>query len=295
MHIVEIFYQIDEFCKTFEKTINRNLLTDGSGKRNRSFKLSLSEVMTITIYFHESGYKSLKDYYEKHVLINMRCDFHNLVSYNRFLELRAAAMPALVIFTQLNILNNCTGISFIDSFALNVCHSRRIYSHKVFKGTAERGKTSVGWFYGFKVHIVINHKGEILSFFVTPGNTADNNENVLLKLTKNIVGKLFGDRGYIVNEELFKKLYANGIQLITKIRKNMKNKLVPMADKLLLRKRGVIESVGNILKGTLSLEHSRHRSITGFVCHIAATLIAYNFRESKPSIVDLSKAINMIA
>lgn len=295
MHLVEIFYEIDEFCKQFEQIAKINLLTSGLEKRKRAFNLSLSEVVTIAVYYHESGYKTFKDYYEKHVLKHMSNDFHNLVSYNRFLELRKHAMPALVAFTQLNMLKNCTGISFIDSFPLKACHIRRAYSHKVLKGLAKKGKTSVGWFYGLKLHLIMNHRGEIISFFITAGNVADNNEGILLRLTKGIIGKLFGDRGYIVKQELFKKLYLNGVQLITKIRKNMKNKLMEMTDKLLLRKRGVIESLGGILKESLSLEHTRHRSAIGFVCHIASTLIAYNFRDKKPSIIDASKAIPMIA
>lgn len=152
----------------------------------------------------------------------------------------------------------------------------------------------MGWFYGFKLHLVINHIGEILAFFITLGNISDNNESVLIKLTKKLFGKLFGDKGYLINEELFKKLYINGIQIITKIRKNMKNKLMPIEDKLLLRKRGTIESVGSILKESLSLEHSRHRSILGFFCYVIATLICYNFRENKPTIAT-SKALALIA
>lgn len=284
MHLVEIFYEIDEFCKNFEKQFDRNLLTDGSGKRICSVKLSLSEVMTIAVYYHESGYKTFKDYYEKHVLVNMKNDFNHQVSYNRFLELRKKAVFPLLAFTQLNSLRNCSGTSYIDSYPLKVCHIRRASSHKVFKGFAKKGKTSVGWFYGFKLHVVINHEGEIISFYITPGNISDNNENVLVKLTKKVWGKLFGDKGYLVNNTLFKKLYINNVQLITKIRKNMKSKLMPLSDKLLLRKRGIIESVGNILKGSLSLEHSRHRSAFGFLGHVISTIISYSYRDKKPSI-----------
>lgn len=282
--LVEIFYEIDEFCKQYEKQFEKRLLTDGSGKRNRKFSLTASEVMTIIVYYHQSGYKTFKDYYEKHVLRYMTNDFKHLVSYNRFVELRQKVIFPLLMFSQLNVVRSCTGISIIDSFALKVCHAKRISSHKVFSGFAQRGKTSVGWFYGFKLHIIINHIGEIIAFYLTPGNVADNNETVLIRVTKALFGKLFGDRGYLVNEELFKKLYSNGVHLITKIRKSMKNKLMPLEDKILLRKRGVIESVGGILKESLSLEHSRHRSILGFFCHIISTLIAYNFRENKPSI-----------
>lgn len=294
MHLTKIFYEVDEFCKQFEKQFERRLLSDGEDKRKRAFSLSLSEIMTIVIYYHESGYKTFKDYYEKQVLVYMRGDFQVLVSYNRFLELRQKALLPLLIFLQLNGLRQCTGISYIDSFPLTVCHVKRASSHKTFKGIAQKGKSSMGWFYGFKLHVIINQKGEIISFRITPGNVADNNEGVLVKLTKNLFGKLFGDRGYLINEELFKKLYSNAVHLITKIRKNMNNKLVEMEDKLLLRKRGIVESVGSILKESISIEHSRHRSLAGFLCHILAALVTYCLREKKPSIDKNSNVSGLI-
>lgn len=197
-----------------------------------------------------------------------------------------------MMFLQLQARSNkCTGISFIDSFSLEVCHQRRIHSHKVFKNIAQRGKTSVGWFYGFKLHIIINHIGEIIAFYITPGNVSDNNETVLTKLTEKLFGKLCGDTGYIVNAKTFEKLYLKAVHLITKLRKNMKNKLMLLEDKIGLKKRGVIESVGAILKEDLSLEHSRHRSIFGFISHIISTLVAYAFRDKKPQIVNPKKLI----
>ena len=294
MHLTKIFYEVDEFCKQFEKQFERNLLTNGEDKRKRAFSLTLSEIMTIMIYYHESGYKTFKDYYEKHVLVYMRRDFQALVSYNRFIELRQKAFLPLFIFLQLNGLRQCTGISYIDSFPLEVCHVKRASSHKTFKGIAQKGKSSMGWFYGFKLHLVINHRGEVIAFCISPGNIADNNEGVLIKLTKKLLGKLFGDRGYLINEKLFKKLYSNGVHLVTKIRKNMSNKLVEMEDKLLLRKRGVVESVGNILKESISIEHSRHRSLAGFLCHVLASLVTYCFREKKPSITTNSNMIGLV-
>ncbi|MBE8416775.1 IS982 family transposase, partial [Leptospira borgpetersenii] len=112
-------------------------------------------------------------------------------------------------------LEKCSGISFIDSTILKVCDNRRIHSHKVFKDIAQRGKSSTGWFYGFKLHLIINDQGELLSFMVTPGNVDDRNLKVIFPLSKNIYGKLFGDRGYI-SQSLFESLYEKGIQLITK-------------------------------------------------------------------------------
>lgn len=170
--------------------------------------------------------------------------------------------------------NNCTGISFIDSFALKVCNNRRIYSHKTFKGIAQRGHTSVGWFFGFKVHFLINHVGEIINFYISSGNVADNDPVVLEQLIMNLFGKLVGDKGYILKPEAFQTLYLKGIHVITKLRKNMKNKLMPLFDKLLLRKRGTIESSIGILKESMSIEHTRHRSPTNFLVHVFSAIIA---------------------
>jgi hypothetical protein len=295
MPLIEIFCEIDDFCKDFKKLCDKNLLTDGSGQRNRAISLSTSEVMTITVYYHYSGYKTFKDYYEKLVLIHLTKDFHNLVSYNRFIELKQKILFPLIIFFQLNGLKKCTGISFIDSFPLKVCHNRRISSHKTFAKYAKRGKTSVGWFYGFKLHLVINDLGEIIAFCITSGNVADNNKKVLLTLTKDLVGKLVGDKGYIVNPELFKKLFLDGIHLITKLKKNMENKLIPLADKLLLKKRSIIETVGGIMKEDLGLEHTQHRSAWGFLENIISTLIAYSFRKQKPSIAAATEGFALIA
>lgn len=279
-----IFYHIDNFCKDFEKQFEKNLLSNGKNIRKRELSLTASEVITISICYHLSGYKTFKDFYTKHVLIYMQNDFKNLVSYVRFIELREKIVIPALLFLITRQLSSCSGISFIDSFKLSACHIRRVYSHKTLAKVASRGKTSVGWFYGMKVHLVINHKGEIVSFYITTGSTADNNESVLFKLTKNLFGKFFGDKGYIVNPEIYKKLFTAGKQLITKIRSNMKNKLMHMTDKMLLKKRGIVETVGDILKEHLNLEHTRHRSIWGFFLNIFTTLSAYQFRDKKPSI-----------
>ena len=154
----------------------------------------------------------------------------------------------------------------------------------MLKKYAARGKTSTGWFYGFKLHLVINHLGEIIAFAITPGNVDDRDEKTIKKLTKKLFGKLFGDRGYL-SKKLFEDLWARGIQLFTKLRRNMHNKLIDLADKLALKKRGIIESVNNILKNCLQIEHTRHRSIAGFFVNVFAAIAAYSFRE-KPSLTN---------
>lgn len=280
--ITEQFYYIDEICKEFEREIGKSLL--GKKKRNRKKKMSLSEVITICVYFHSSGYKTFKYFYHGCVLNGeLRKCFPNAVSYTRFLELKRDSMIFFALMAHFLNFAGCTGVSFIDSFPLEVCHVKRASGNKTFKGSAKKGKTSVGWFYGFKLHVVINHKGQILSFIITPGNVPDNSPSVVTKLAENLLGVLIGDKGYI-SKKLFEELWQNGVKLVTKIRKNMKNKLVFLEEKLLLKKRGLIESVGNILKRILSVQHTRHRSKTNFLVNVFSGLIAYSFREKKPSI-----------
>ena len=277
--LTTIFYEIDNFCKEFESQIKI-----GKKKRNRSVSLTMSEVMTLSLWYHYTGHNTFKDYYTKHVQEYLTREFPKLVSYNRFIELRKTIVMPMLIFFCTKKLSFCTGISFADSFKLEACNIKRASSHKTLKNIANKGKTSMGWFYGMKVHIIINHYGEIVSFYISSGNVADNNEQVLFKLTKKIIGKLFGDKGYMVNPKRFQELYEKGVHLITKIRENMQNKLMDLYDKLLLRKRGVVESCIDILKEHLHIEHTRHRSIWGFFLHIFTSLTFYQMREKKPSL-----------
>lgn len=174
-----------------------------------------------------------------------------------------------------------TGIAFIDATSLVVCHNRRIQSHKVFKQVAQRGKTSVGWFYGFKLHLVVNDRGELLAFQITPGNTDD--RQPVPRLVKGLTGKLFGDRGYI-SQKLFEALLEQNLQLITTLRKTMRNKLIPLADKLLLRKRALIETIHDQLKNISQIEHTRHRSGVNAMVNLLAGLVAYTHQPKKPSL-----------
>jgi hypothetical protein len=251
-----------------------------------SGRLSLSEVMTIILLFHLSGYRCFKWYYQRHVCEYLRHYFPEPVSYNRFVELMSCALLPLLIYTQGFRRGTPTGIGFIDSTVLKACHNRRIHSHKVFKAHAARGKSSTGWFYGFKLHLVINDRGEICSFCLTPGNIDDRNMDVVSRLCREQRGKLFGDRGYI-SKALFERLWGQGIQLITRLRRNIRNALMGMNDKLLLRKRAVIECVNDFLKNICQVEHSRHRSFTNFLVNLVAALSAYSFLPNKPSISGL--------
>ena len=166
---------------------------------------------------------------------------------------------------------------------MRVCKNQRIHCHKVFKGIAARGKCSMGWFFGFKLHLIINEKGEILSFMFTPADVDDREPLKSMDFVKENYGKLVADKGYI-SKELFQELFVDGIQLITKVKNNMKNCLMSVSDKILLRKRAVIESVNDELKNIAQLEHSRHRSFNNFIVNAVAAIAAYCFFPKKPSI-----------
>jgi hypothetical protein len=280
MDILPIFCDIDDFCLLFEPRWRDRLLADGLRQRRRATTLCLSEVMTIIVLFHSSGYRNFKTFYTMHVLKHMAWAFPNVVSYNRFVELMPSALVPLCGYLQTRK-GECSGISFIDSTSLKVCHNRRIHSHKVFAGCARRGKTSVDWFYGFKLHLVTNDCGELLSLRLTPGNTDD--RRPVPELFKGLFGKLFGDKGYI-SQPLFESLFEEQVQLVTKLKAKMKNRLVSMFDKLMLRKRAIIESVIDQLKNISQIEHSRHRSVANFFVNLIAGLVAYTYREKKPSL-----------
>lgn len=286
--ITELFFLIDEYCILFEKNINQSLIrippNSAKASRNKSCGLSKSETITLLIAFHQSDYRTLKHFYKDYVCVHLQKDFPSLVSYNRFVELQKLAALPLFMFVMSNCIGDCTGISFIDSTKIAVCKNQRIHQHRQFKDIAQRGHTSTGWFFGFKLHLIINDKAEIISFQLTRGNVADNNENLLIKLCKDIFGKLYGDKGYIVKESVFEKLFLDGVQLITKIRRNMKNKLMSVYDKIMLRKRSVIECVMDSLKNICQLEHSRHRSIHGFIINVFSAIGAYHFLPKKPSL-----------
>jgi hypothetical protein len=280
MDTLTLFCLIDDFCQFFEPCWKRQLLLAAPKQRERSSGLCLSEVLTIIVGFHLSGYRTFKDYYTRQVLTHQRCDFPKLVSYNRFVELLPGALVPLGGLL-LSRFGDCSGISFIDSTKISVCHNRRIWSHKVLAEFARRGKTSVDWFYGFKLHLVVNDCGELLAVKITAGNLDD--RDPVPELARHLFGKLFGDRGYI-SASLVEQLWAEGVQLITKLRKNMKNRLLPLFDKLLLRKRAISETINDQLKNISQIEHTRHRSPFNFFVNLIAGLVAYTFREKKPSL-----------
>ncbi len=277
--ITEIFCHVDEFMIEFNSFLNQHAL----GKiPNRVPRTSMSEVITIMILFQLSGFRSFKWFYLRYVTLHLNSDFPNLVSYNRFVELQKRAVLPMAVYAKTCCLGDCTGISFIDSTPIRVCKNKRIFNHKVFNGIATRGKSTMGYFFGFKLHIVINETGHIIDFQITQANV-DDRTPVKNNLLQKIWGKLYADKGY-VSKKLSEVLFNKGIHFITGIRKNMKNSLMPLYDKIMLRKRSIIETINDQLKNICMIEHSRHRSFHNFINNILAGIIAYSFLPKKPRV-----------
>ena len=283
--VTEIFVAVDDFCLLFEAPVQQLLRDHSNGTKTRNRKASLcdSEIISLLIAFHSGGFRNFKFFYTQYACVHLKDSFPNLVSYNRFVELSHRCAVAFMLFLHHCCRGECTGISFIDSTVLRVCHNKRIRRNKTFAGIAKVGKSTMGWFYGFKLHLVINDKGEILSFYLSKANVDDRNAKAITTLTEKLFGKLFGDKGYI-SKALTDMLFGNGIQLITAVRRNMKDKALSNEEKLLLRKRSVIETVNDELKNICQAEHTRHRSLNGFLLNLMSAIAAYSFFPKKPSI-----------
>lgn len=278
--LTALYCSVDDFWKEFKLEWEKHLLESRKSKRGPDSELSIPEMMTIFILFHQSDFRTFKHFYQDHVQKHLSKEFPKLISYSRFVYLQKQLFIPLFAYL-LHHKGALTGISFVDSTKLQVWHNKRIPRNKVFKNLAKRGKTTTGWFYGFKLHLIINEKGDILSFLLTQGNISD--VAVLEELSKGVFGKLFGDKGYI-SSEVSKKLLEKGLELFTTLRKNMKQKILSLRDRILLRKRVLIETVNDQLKNISQIEHSRHRSPSNFVVNVLGGLAAYIRRPNKPCI-----------
>jgi len=288
--LTALYCSVDDFWNVFKETWEQHLIESGKSKRGPGSLLSIPEMMTILILFHQSNYRTFKHFYKDYLCKHLTKEFPKLLSYSRFVNLKKGLFIPLFGYLLHNR-GEVTGISFVDSTKLQVCHNKRIPRNKVFKKSAKRGKTTAGWFFGFKLHLIINEKGEILSFLLTQGNVAD--VAVLETLSKGVVGKLFGDKGYI-SSELAQTLLKKGLELFTTLRNNMKQKLLSITDRILLRKRVLIETVNDQLKNISQIEHSRHRSPANFIVNMLGGLAAYTMQPKKPSIFQDTLELSLV-
>ncbi|WP_375315879.1 IS982 family transposase [Wolbachia endosymbiont (group A) of Colletes cunicularius] len=276
--ITKLFCLVDDFCRDIEKNFADKLLPNGKNP-TRTTEIEHSEIMTIILLYQQSPCKT---FYLHYLTLLYKSEFPKLPSYTRFVALKPRVLWHLAMLLHwLCGQSENTGISYIDTTPIAVCHAKRISKNKVFAGIAKLSKSTYGWFFGFKLHMVINENVEIHALTLTKGNVDD--RIPVPNLTEKLIGLLFGDKGYIA-KELFQKLFDRGLKLVTKVKKGMKNTLISLNEKILLRKRSIIETVFGYLKNRLEIEHTRHRSPVNFLVHIFSTLISYSIKSTKPSI-----------
>ena len=287
--LLQLYIFVDDACLLMRAWATQHWVAEGipSKPARRVPKISESEIMTILIFYHYSGYKCFEYYYKSLVLNDLKTYFPTAPSYHYFLALIERVSLPMMILAKLTCQQaEKTGLYYLDAKALPVCDGLREKQHKVFRESASKGKASKGWFFGFKLHLLVNHKGQIVDFEVTTGKVADNDKNLLIKLLDNLKGTLFGDKGYFTT--LWQDFYEAGLKIVTKVKKNMKNKLMTLEERLLLKKRPMIEAIFDILTSVFDLEHTRHRKPQNACVHILASLVAYQFYPDKPA-VDLAK------
>ena len=265
-----------DFAETFEDWERHRLIPTGR-KRRREGKLSLGEMLFIMVLFHLSPFKDFKHFWVHGVEQKYRDCFGDLPSYGRFVALMPRLFAPFCLLMH-SLSGKETGIYIADSTTLAVCANPRISRNRTFKGLAARGHSTMGWFFGCKLHVVMNHRGELMAMKITPGNTDD--RAPLEEMVAGLEGKLLVDRGYI-SKKLFASLWKQGLHLITGIRKNMKNYLMPILDKLLLRRRFIVKTLFDKLKSDIGLEHTRHRSPTNAFVHILSCRVAYVLAKTK--------------
>jgi transposase len=280
--LTRIFCDIDDFCKELNTQMNPLLPPNRcQARRGPRCCLSDSEIMTILIFFQSSSFRNFKHFYHGFLCVYWKKAFPTLPRYHRFIEIMNRVIYPLTLFTQLRT-GRRTGFYFIDSTCLPVCHIKRSTRHRTFDDIAQYGRTSVSWFFGLKLHIVINDRGELMAFKLTRGNKQDAQAGESMLHT--LKGTAFGDRAYI-SKQLFSRLLEKGLKLVTRIRKNMKPIYYSKIEKQLLKQRGMIETVINHIKHHYPIWHTRHRSIFNAITHLMAGLASYTIEPLKISTI----------
>ena len=277
--LVEVFCEVDDFCKAFQPQWQAHQIAASYKPRGPKSSLADSELLTLLLMLHSSGFKYLKNFYNSPMGEVLRHYFPGMPCYERFVALQQRVFLPLMCF-MFSRMGQKTGIYYIDSTALPVCHNRRISRHKTFKGLAARGKTSMGWCFGFKLHLVFNHLNEIVAVKLTPGKVHDGAP--VEQLMQYLTGRLFGDKGYL-GKKRAAALLKRGLVLMTKVRKNMKALPLTLTDKLLLNARNMAETIIGHLKAFSSLNFPKHRAPLNAFLHLLATLTAYQLDPIKPT------------
>lgn len=293
--LIAIYCEVDDLLKAYENYRSQTQCPER--KPTRVPCLSGAEVCTILVMFQMSGMKTFEYFYRQNYERGKSRDFPKAPTYECFLDYISRAFPCMLLWARFLCARSARdGLYVIDSKKLEVCHLKRERGHKVFKEIAAKGKSSMGWFYGFKVHLIINSKCEIVAFEFTPGNVADNNHALLRRMLGGLQGTCVGDRGYLT--KLFDEFLDNGLHLLSKARSKMRKLPAKNEHVQLLKKRGIIETVNDLLASVYDIEHSRHRKPVNAFAHMLSALIAYQHQDAKPRLNlegENKKRINKIA
>ncbi|MBV8453662.1 MAG: IS982 family transposase [Deltaproteobacteria bacterium] len=276
--LTEVFCEVDDFCQAFDAQWKVHLLGSGAAPRGPKPGLAVSEIITLLLVLHSAGFKYLKNFYQGFAMPMLRPGFPAMPCYEQFVTIQKRAFVPLLFFL-LSRMGKTTGIYYIDSTSLPVCDNHRLYRHKTFAGLARRGKTSRGWFFGFKLHLVFNHLNQIVACKLTPGHLHDTQP--VPQLTKHLLGKLFADKCYL-GKQLAHALLGRGLTLFTRIRKNMKALPRALPDKLLLKARNMAETIIGTIKQFSSLNLPKHRLPLNAFLHLLATITADQINPIKP-------------
>lgn len=261
--LYHIFDQIDNLLKTMSASLRRKLLSDLRPAGGRPSGLSLQAILAFGIFRYATGVKDVKHYHRK-LLSSYSNELGRIPNYGNFNTLVNQATPYVIFLLQWIFYVNKSrqdGFYFMDSTPLKVCENKRIFDHKVCEDLAQRGKSSMGWFFGFKLHVVCDSLGRLVSLLITPGNTDD--RKFVLKLLRGLKGLCIADAGY-VSKKLMQELYEQGLLLLTDVRKSMK-RLMSETQHALLKQRQRIEGVFSCLKHRLKAEASIARSPLGYL------------------------------
>jgi hypothetical protein len=270
--IVTLFVIVDELLKI----LNTKRLNDTVSKRGRKRTFSESEIIVLILLRWKTSSTSWKSFYYE-ILPYYSPYFTKHISYQNFISSIHRTMPlCLQILPLLNFLaiGKSKELFYIDSCPIEVCHVKRISSHKVCRGVASRKKSTMGWFFGFKFHAICNHLHQIVAFEVTTASVDD--RDPVVKLVENLRGTLYADAGYI-GEELRKSLSQSGIKLMAAPRKNMK-KLMTYLQYAMLKKRQKIEQVFSVIKTRFGLDCSLARSVNGAFTLIFSAVMWYQMK-----------------
>lgn len=265
--VINLFCIIDDICKEIVPFKDKS-------KGGRPNNLTISELITISILFLNSNCDAFKKFY---FFANLD-GYFNLNSYGRLLHnLKSTLIWQFLILVVICHRNRevCDKIKFIDSMPICVCKNKRIFTYKVSE-LANRGKSSIGWFFGFKVHLIVDRNGRLLNFKITGGNISDQSHDLIKELTKDLKGLLIGDKGY-QSKEMFKEFKDKGLYFLTGLRKSKKNERLPIFEGYhsLKRLRQKLETINGQIKFRQGMESSLPRSHKGYFWRYTSAILSF--------------------